>query len=81
MAKKFYEKQLQDRMAEKKTKNMTDREQWYKQLHDKEAKADKTVNDKRKEMNNYFKGKANDRKALEDERRRERNLQAQETAT
>lgn len=80
MAKKYYEKQLQDKMAEKRQKNQADRDAWNKQLLEKEAKKDKDIAELRKGNAMMLKGKINDRKAAEEERRTQRTQQAKETA-
>ena len=80
MAKKYYEKQLQEKMAEKRMKNQADREAWNKQLQDKEAKKEKDIAEQRKGNAQMLKAKVNDRKAAEEERRTQRNQQAKETA-
>ena len=81
MAKKYYEKSLQDKMQEKRLKNQADREQWHKQLHDKELKKEKDIATQRKGQENELKARINERKAMEEERRQQRAQQARETAT
>ena len=73
MAKKYYEKQLQDKMAEKRAKNQADREQWNKTLQDRELKKEKDIATQRKEEEQALRAKINERKAAEEDRRHQRN--------
>lgn len=80
MAKKFYESQLQQRMSENRNKVMDDIEERKKKVADKESKMEKQITEKRKLETDYLKGQIKDRQEIEAERRRERNMQARETA-
>ena len=73
MAKKYYEKQLQDKMAEKRAKNLADREQWNKTLQDRELKKEKDLATLRKEEEQALRSKVNERRAAEEDRRHQRN--------
>ena len=72
MAKKYYEKQLQEKMAEKRAKNLADREQWNKTLQDRQAKKEKDIATMRKEEEQALKSKVNERRAAEEDRRHQR---------
>lgn len=80
MAKKFYETQLQQRMSENRNKVVEDIEERKKKVAEKESKMEKQIAQKRKLETDYLKEQIKGRHEIEAERRRERTMQARETA-
>lgn len=80
MAKKYYEKSLQDKMLNNKVTQGAEREKRKKELGDKEAKKQTEIEKLRKGEAALLKSKVRDRIAVEDERRQTRNRQARMTA-
>lgn len=80
MAKKYYEKSLQDKMLNNKVTQGAEREKRKKELGDKEAKKQIEIEKLRKGEAALLKSKVRDRIAVEDERRQTRNRQARMTA-
>ena len=81
MAKKYYETQLQQRMSENRNKVGEQMDKRKKDVLDHEAKAEQYLLKDRKEKKDYLTSKVKERKEGEDERQRQRRLQARETAT
>lgn len=81
MAKKYYETQLQQRMTENRMKNQEQLEKKKKDVMDVDAKKEKALADQRKHENAALNSKVRQREADDAERKRQRRMQARETAT
>ena len=81
MAKKYYETQLQQRMAENRVKNVECLEKKKKDVLDTETKKEKAILELRKGENQALTQKVRQRQEEEAERQRQRRQQARETAT
>ena len=81
MAKKYYETQLQQRMAENRMKNQEQLEKKKKDVMDLDAKKEKALADQRKHENAALNSKVRQREEEDAERKRQRRMQARETAT
>lgn len=80
MAKKYYEDQLQQKMMENRQRNIEEREKKFKSMCELDAKKLKAINDLKKNESLRLTGLINDRRAAEEERKKQRNDQARLTA-